>query len=145
SGRMGVAGTRGAPGAPGGLEAGAPGAATVRAPGMLASHYAPVADVRTCEAAEFAEVASHVPAGVLAGLVAPASVPTVPGWIRLAAPSSPAEFARQLYAALRRADDLELGLVIAVLPDPRGGPLALAVRDRLARAAHEGAGPTPRP
>lgn len=115
------------------------GGTPVRAPGMLASHYAPMAEVRTCEAAEFAELAEQVPVGVLAGLVAPASVPTVPGWIRLASPSSPGEFARQLYAALRRADDLDLALVVAVLPDPRGGPLAMAVRDRLARAAKKGA------
>ena len=65
-------------------------------------------------------------------------MPTPEGWTRLAAPTTAEEYARDLYAALRRADELELPVVVAVLPDASGGPLALAVRDRLARAAHEG-------
>ena len=72
------------------------------------------------------------------GLVAASAWPRPTGWTRLAAPTTAEEYARDLYAALRRADELELPVVVAVLPDASGGPLALAVRDRLARAAHEG-------
>ena len=68
---------------------------------------------------------------------APSSVSTPEGWTRLVSPDTPDEYARSLFAALRRADSLRLAAVVAVLPDPRGGPLALAVRDRLSRAAHE--------
>jgi L-threonylcarbamoyladenylate synthase len=70
------------------------------------------------------------------GLVAESDVPTPDGWTRLAAPATAEDYARDLYAALRRADERGLGTVVAVLPDPEGGPLAHAVRDRLARAAH---------
>jgi hypothetical protein len=63
-------------------------------------------------------------------------VVTPPGWTRLAAPANAEQYARDLYAALRRADELHLDVVVAVLPEASGGPLALAVRDRLARAAH---------
>jgi tRNA threonylcarbamoyl adenosine modification protein (Sua5/YciO/YrdC/YwlC family) len=72
------------------------------------------------------------------GLVAPSAVDTPDGWTRLAAPVAPEEYARVLYASLRAADAHGLDMVVAVLPDPDGGPLALAVRDRLARAAHGG-------
>ena len=61
---------------------------------------------------------------------------TPPGWARLSAPATSEEYARDLYAALRRADELGLATVVAVLPDPDEGPLAQAVRDRLTRAAH---------
>ena len=70
------------------------------------------------------------------GLVAASEVATPEGWTRLAEPVTAEEYARQLYAALRRADDLGLAVVVAVLPEQEAGPLALAVRDRLARAAH---------
>jgi L-threonylcarbamoyladenylate synthase len=72
------------------------------------------------------------------GLVAPSEVATPDGWSRLAAPGTAEEYAHLLYAALRRADELELDVVVAVLPEADAGPLALAVRDRLARAAHGG-------
>ncbi len=70
------------------------------------------------------------------GLVAAADVDTPDGWTRLAAPTDVEEFARGLYAALRQADTLQVDVVVAVLPEATAGPLALAVRDRLARAAH---------
>ena len=70
------------------------------------------------------------------GLVAAADVDTPDGWTRLAAPTDVEEYARDLYAALRQADTLQVDVVVAVLPEATAGPLALAVRDRLARAAH---------
>ena len=44
-------------------------------------------------------------------------------------------YARQLYAALRRADDLGLRTVVALLPPADATGLGPAIRDRLQRAA----------
>lgn len=112
----------------------------VRAPGMLAAHYAPAARVVVLAAgAAPAQVAAALAAaagdgrGPDAGLLAPADVPTPDGAVRLAAPADEAAYAQGLYAALREADALGLATVVAVVPD--GGALAAAVRDRLRRAA----------
>jgi L-threonylcarbamoyladenylate synthase len=112
----------------------------VRAPGTLDSHYAPRARVLLVEAEPAGTGLDAVPGSVGSriGLLALAEVVTPAGWARLAAPGSAEQYARDLYAALRRADRLGLDVVVAVLPDAAGGPLALAVRDRLARAAHGG-------
>lgn len=118
----------------------APGAADVRAPGTLASHYAPAAVVSAVEAEELPVLVAGLAArgsttgGV--GLLAPAGIATPNGWARLAGPTDTAQYAHVLYGSLRRADRLGLARVVAVLPDPESGPLAAAVRDRLARAAH---------
>jgi L-threonylcarbamoyladenylate synthase len=111
----------------------------VRAPGLLPSHYAPEARVVLVERWELGgdPVASlRARAGGTGphGLIAEAAVPTPPGWSRLAGPDSAQEYAWTLYAALRRADVLGLPVVVAVLP-AGPDPLAIAVRDRLARAA----------
>ncbi len=134
----------------------------VRVPGTLEAHYAPHAQVvlaeRPAGGAEPPDHASEVhdpggwstpaeqqPARIVelarageAGLIAAADVTTPPGWTRLSAPATSEEYARDLYAALRRADELGLAAVLAVLPDEDDGPLAQAVRDRLTRAAHGG-------
>lgn len=114
----------------------------VRAPGTLAAHYAPRARVLCVTADAVAGLVADggVPAADQ-GLIAEVATPTPPGWVRLAAPADAVQYARDLYRALRRADDLGLTLVVAVLPDP-GEPLAHAVRDRLARAA-AGSGQNP--
>jgi L-threonylcarbamoyladenylate synthase len=52
---------------------------------------------------------------------------------RLVAPGNVDEYAQDLYAALRRADQLGLVAVVAVLPPAEG--IGVAVRDRLQRAA----------
>jgi L-threonylcarbamoyladenylate synthase len=125
----------------------------VRAPGTLESHYAPRARVvlvsgdpgELGDLGELGELgdlgeADGVGAAWLGGggigLIAPAPVTTPSGWVRLAAPTSAEEYAHGLYAALRRADELGLATVVAVLPDRGSGALAEAVADRLARAAH---------
>jgi L-threonylcarbamoyladenylate synthase len=56
--------------------------------------------------------------------------------VRLAAPTTHEEFARVLYAALRSAD--EQGLATVVVQQPQGDGIAIAIRDRLMRAAHSG-------
>jgi L-threonylcarbamoyladenylate synthase len=55
------------------------------------------------------------------------------GVARLAAPKSNEEFARVLYSALRAAD--EQGLETVVIEQPVGDGIAVAIRDRLMRAA----------
>ena len=52
---------------------------------------------------------------------------------RLVAPGNVDEYAQDLYAALRRADQLGLVAVVAVLPPAEG--IGVAVRDRLQRAS----------
>jgi hypothetical protein len=53
--------------------------------------------------------------------------------IRLAAPQEITEYARDLYAALRKAD--ELGLAEVVVQQPVGDGIEIAICDRLKLAA----------
>ena len=114
----------------------------VRTPGTLEAHYAPAARVVLVEPQDRLEptglrtalgVGAHAPGQV--GLLAAARVATPPGWVRLVAPSTVEEYARDLYTALRRADELAIAVVVVVLPETASDPLAVALRDRLARAA----------
>ncbi len=114
-----------------GLEVQEPDAA-VRAPGTLASHYAPRAVVRLVDADDLPTAASAATGPV--GLLAPAEVATPDGVRRLAEPEGTAAYARALYRALRAADDDGIATILAVAPSD--GPLAAAVLDRLRRAAH---------
>ena len=97
----------------------------IRVSGSLDSHYAPAATV----VLDQSPVAGQ-------GFIAMADVATPDGVVRLAAPKSNHEFARVLYAALRAAD--EQGLQTVVVAQPAGDGIAIAIRDRLKRAAHSG-------
>ena len=97
----------------------------IRVSGSLDSHYAPIATVVLDQ--------SPVPGQ---GLIAMADVVTPDGVVRLAAPASHEEFARILYSALRAAD--EKGLKSIVVHQPIGDGIAIAIRDRLKRAANKG-------
>lgn len=70
------------------------------------------------------------------GLIALAEMPTPQGAIRLAAPLTLEEYGQQLYGALRKAD--ELGLERVCIFEPQGSGLAVAIRDRVTRAAAKG-------
>ena len=95
----------------------------IRVSGSLESHYSPIAKV----------VLDQSPlAGQ--GFIAMADVATAAGVIRLASPTTHDEFARVLYSALRAAD--EQGLNTVVVAQPGGNGIAIAIRDRLMRAAH---------
>ena len=94
----------------------------IRVPGLLRQHYAPNAKVYL----------SGKPAEG-DGLIALAIHETPMGVLRLAQPKDNEEFAKQLYAALRKADELKLNKVI-VIP-PLGEGIAVAIRDRLIRCA----------
>ena len=95
----------------------------IRVSGSLENHYAPVAKVLLCENA--------VPGQ---GLIALATIETPEGVVRLASPNNDEEFARILYSALRDAD--ARGLSEVVVMQPTGAGIAVAIRDRLARAAN---------
>ena len=93
--------------------------------GSLESHYSPKAKV----------VLDQSPAAGQ-GFIAMADVASGAGAIRLASPTTHDEYARVLYSALRAAD--EQGLSTVVVAQPAGNGIAVAIRDRLMRAAHTG-------
>jgi L-threonylcarbamoyladenylate synthase len=94
----------------------------IRVSGSLESHYSPIAKV----------VLDQSPlAGQ--GFIGMADIPTGAGVVRLATPTTHDEFAKVLYSALRAADEKGLGTV--VVAQPGGNGIAIAIRDRLMRAA----------
>ena len=95
----------------------------IRVSGSLENHYAPAAKVFLCEIPTTGQ-----------GFIALASIETPPGVIRLASPRDDEEFAQILYSALRQADIQ--GLAEVVITQPIGIGIAVAIRDRLARAAN---------
>ena len=95
----------------------------IRVSGSLDSHYAPDATVVLDQSPTTGQ-----------GFIAMADVMAADGVVRLAAPATHEEFARVLYAALRAAD--EQGLATVVVQQPVGDGIAIAIRDRLKRAAH---------
>jgi L-threonylcarbamoyladenylate synthase len=109
---------------------------TTRAPGTLASHYAPRARVELVDGSALASrVAALTDGGARAGVLAERvwSGALTPQTVTLATPRDAAEYARDLYGALRRADELGLEIVLAVPPAEVG--IGAAVADRLRRAA----------
>ena len=95
----------------------------IRVSGSLESHYSPFAIVLL----DKSPIAGQ-------GFIALADVPTPEGVFRLATPKNSEEFARVLYASLRRGD--EMGLNEIVVHQPTGDGIAVAIRDRLRRAAN---------
>jgi L-threonylcarbamoyladenylate synthase len=104
----------------------------VRAPGTLASHYAPRAHVEFTDRDTLADrveaaLDREERVGVIGVDDARAAVDV------LGVPRNGDEYAHDLYRMLRDADARGLDRVVAVLPDPEG--LGAAVADRLRRAA----------
>ncbi len=95
----------------------------IRVSGSLENHYAPIAKILLCE--------TPLPGQ---GFIAHSSINTPEGVIRLASPSDDDEFARILYSSLRDAD--ARGLAEVVVIQPTGTGIAVAIRDRLSRAAN---------
>lgn len=94
----------------------------IRVSGALESHYAPRA-----------KVVLNIEAEPGDGLIAMSHIATPPQVTRLASPTTHEEYAQQLYAALRKADQLGLEKVVAITPT--GDGIALAIRDRLGKAS----------
>jgi len=97
----------------------------IRVSGSLESHYSPIAKV----VLDQSPIAGQ-------GFIAMANIASATGVIRLAAPTTHDDFARALYSALRAADERELNIVVVV--QPTGNGIAIAIRDRLKRAAMGG-------
>jgi L-threonylcarbamoyladenylate synthase len=93
----------------------------IKTPGALPAHYSPKAKVLTQGVAKQGE-----------GFLALVNIKTPQGAIRLAAPLTVDQFAKQLYGALRLADQIGLSKVIVIPPEGIG--LAMAIRDRLSKA-----------
>jgi L-threonylcarbamoyladenylate synthase len=89
--------------------------------GSLENHYAPAARVLLGD--------SPMPGQ---GFIAYSHIKTPERAIRLASPDNDDEFAHILYSALREADNQ--GLSEVVVMQPVGEGIAIAIRDRLARA-----------
>jgi L-threonylcarbamoyladenylate synthase len=94
----------------------------IRTSGLLDYHYAPKAKVFLGLAAQPGD-----------GFIALDQIPTPIGSIRLASPSSIEDYARDLYLALRKGD--QLGLDKIYVAEPEGPGLAIAIRDRLGKAS----------
>ncbi len=117
----------------------APAQARSRAPGTLASHYAPAARVVLVEPGpELGErLAGRIRDLSVArvAVLAPGIVDDLPPDVIELEPAGPSDdYARVLYDRLRQADRLGVDVVLAVPPPPGG--VGDTVRDRLVRAAH---------
>jgi len=106
----------------------------IKAPGLLASHYAPNAKVLLANTEQDAlSILSKIKGKEFVGFIALEKTSTPNGCIRLAMPQNNSEYAQVLYEALREGDRQGLQNVIAVLP--QGDDIAIAIRDRLTKAA----------
>ena len=98
----------------------------VRAPGTLASHYAPNTELKLTTPSELIEKTPGA-------LIALSDIKTPIGFNRIASPTNANEYAQILYSSLRDADKSSEAVIYAV--PPTGGGIAAAIRDRLNRAA----------
>lgn len=94
----------------------------IRVSGSLENHYAPEAIVVLDTEPNTGD-----------GYIAMSDKPTPAGVIRLAAPESIEDYARILYASLRDGDSQKLSRIC--IDQPQGDGLAIAICDRLQRAA----------
>ncbi len=111
-------------------------ASATPAPGTLASHYAPRAEVIAVAPADLSRVAASArgPIAILAGAAILAAAGPLPeGAVLAALPDDPRAAARALYAALRGLDEVGVATIVAALPDDTD--VGEAIADRLRRAA----------
>ena len=94
----------------------------VKSSGLLVSHYSPVAEVVLDGKTSPAD-----------GFFAMAEIQTPTGAIRLGSPATIEEYAKNLYSVLRLADQKGLKRISVI--QPSGDGLAIAIRDRLSKAA----------
>ena len=94
----------------------------IRVSGSLDQHYSPKAKI---------SLGGNVSIGD--GFIALIDLDTPEGGVRLASPKTTEEFARTLYSALREGDKRGINRIVVIPPD--GDGLAIAILDRLTRAA----------
>ena len=117
-------------------------AASPRASGTLASHYAPTAGVVLLPAARLRQQLQapaptakgvHTVLGVYSRVAPGAAPPAGPGWVHRVMPDDAAAVAHELFAVLRSLDEAGVSAIWVETPPP--GPEWDGVRDRLQRAA----------
>ena len=96
--------------------------ADIRVSGALDRHYAPNAKVIVNEIPRYGQA-----------FMALSDVPTPEGVRRISSPIDIAEFARNLYSVMRKADDLGYSELVVQLPEGQG--IEIALLDRLNKAA----------
>ena len=120
---------------------------STRAPGTLASHYAPAARVELVDPSELdARLAAFRDGGERIGVIewrrdrpgaegASSETGHDDSVVTLATVRTTAEYAHELYSALRKADECGVDLILAAVPPLDG--VGVAVMDRLRRAASD--------
>ncbi len=118
-----------------GVSLAAPAGDAPRAPGTLAAHYAPRTPLMLTESDLALELATSLlrQGKRVAVLALSAQQPVLQGLEWIAAPRDAAGYAHELYASLRRLD--ELGCDAILVEKPPQTPAWAAINDRLARAA----------
>lgn len=102
------------------------------APGTLRSHYAPRAPVFVVDTLPLDALSAEPgPVAVYALKPQPEQLPSTAHWLQ--APDTAEAYTRQLYADLRRLDDLQVNAIW--VERPPAGPRWQAVHDRLYRAS----------
>jgi L-threonylcarbamoyladenylate synthase len=114
-----------------GMALAAPDAASPRASGTLASHYAPSVPVRLFDASSLPPAFAQ--AGRVLGVYSRLPLAAGAGWLHRAMPADPAIAAHELFAVLREFD--AAGVAAIWVERPPSGPEWEGVRDRLQRAA----------
>lgn len=105
-----------------------------QAPGMMAVHYAPRTPTYLCSQANLpATIDKYLALGQQLGLLAYHSVPVRASVQLITMPTTAEHYARTLYASLRRADALQLTMILVEQP-PRTANWQ-AINDRLNKAA----------
>jgi len=94
----------------------------IMAPGLLDAHYSPNAQVLLNGLPQPGD-----------GFIALANIPTPIGTVRLASPKDNNEYARELYNALRLADNKGIKIVQVIPPMEQG--VGVAIKNRLIKAA----------
>lgn len=105
---------------------------STRAPGTLASHYAPSARVRLCSTLQ---LAGMQPPDKRVGVYSRVLPEALSGQLHRPMPDDPAMAARELFHALREFDSRGVSEIWVEQPPP--DPVWEGVLDRLRRAAHE--------
>jgi len=110
-------------------------AASPRAPGTLAAHYAPAAKLRVMPTAMLQTALQVLGTDPLKLAVYSRSIPSgvAPGAVHRRMPARPEQAAHELFSILRELD--REGVHLIWVEEPPSGPEWDGVRDRLSRAA----------
>jgi len=109
-------------------------ASVIRAPGMQAAHYAPLARILLADSSRLASLAERERRKGHSVVVLSPGMPSLPNGIaHIRVPEALEEYARVLYRTLREVDRRRFDVAIAQSPPLTG--LGLAIQDRLTRAA----------